>query len=52
MNYDFQSLFKIHPKKILEEASKIKPNSLMKKEEEALNKAKEFIDKVKELDNE
>ena len=50
MNYDFQS--KIHPKKILEEASKIKPNSLMKKEEEALNKAKEFIDKVKELDNE
>ncbi len=51
MNYDFQSLFKLHPKKILEEASKIKSKSLTKKEEEALNKAKEFIDKVKELDN-
>ena len=36
MNYDFQSLFKLHPKKILEEASKIKSKSLTKKLSEIL----------------
>jgi len=36
MNYDFQSLFKLHPKKILEEASKIKSKSLTKKEEDMI----------------
>lgn len=52
MNDSIFTLLKTNPSAILNEAEKIKDDDLTIKEAEAFNKAKEFLDKIKEIDNE
>lgn len=52
MNDSIFTLLKTNPSAILNEAEKIKDDDLTIKEAEAFNKAREFLDKIKEIDNE